>query len=531
MVNDPARITRRDDGSLLTCGTAPISLCFAMPPKAARSRSPRLRPHPHLYEINTWVWLEQLSKRLGKKITLAEVPDAEWDALAQMGFDIVWLMGVWKRSPESRRVMLTDPGNFAAYSLALPHWKPGDIVGSPYAVMDYSPDPRIGTWDALDGVREKLRTRGMALFLDFVGNHMSPDHLWTRNHPEFFVLGSLDDYIQNPTAFSPGDTDDGGCFIALGRDPYFPPWKDVVQLNYFQPAMRAAMIDVLREIARHCDGVRCDMAMLQLTDIFENVWGQLLGNAPRPLQEFWAEAHAAVPELILLAECYWGTEPRLLDLGFSYVYDKELYDEVRDTRIGDVRGRLGAGLEFNSQRARFLENHDEPRRASTFGNERLNAVGTLMGTLPGLRFYHQGELEGLKNRTPIFLRMVADEPPDPVSTAFFQKILRITNDDVLHDGKWSVLEIAPEGDSSSWNLIAYEWKSAKAWKVIVVNLAGNPSQGRLRLGDRVLAKREYLFNDELNEARYRRAGEELHDAGLFVRLEAYQAHVFAVTPA
>jgi len=221
----------------------------------------------------------------------------------------------------------------------------------------------------------------------------------------------------------------------------------------------------------------------------------------------------------------------LLDLGFSYVYDKELYDEVRDTRIGDVRGRLGAGLEFNSQRARFLENHDEPRRASTFGNERLNAVGTLMGTLPGLRFYHQGELEGLKNRTPIFLRMVADEPPDPVSTAFFQKILRITNDDVLHDGKWSVLEIAPEGDSSSWNLIAYEWKSAKAWKVIVVNLAGNPSQGRLRLGDRVLAKREYLFNDELNEARYRRAGEELHDAGLFVRLEAYQAHVFTVAPA
>jgi glycosidase len=516
---------------LLTCGASPISLCFAMPAKAARPRTLQLRPHPHLYEINTWVWLEQLSKRLGKKITLAEVPDAEWDALAEMGFDIVWLMGVWKRSPESRRVMLTEPGNFASYSLALPHWKPGDIVGSPYAVMEYSPDPRIGTWDALDGAREKLRARGMALFLDFVGNHMSPDHPWTRHHPDFFVQGSRDDYVQNPSAFSPTDTADGGCFIALGRDPYFPPWKDVVQLNYFQPVMREAMIGELREIARHCDGVRCDMAMLQLTDIFENVWGRLVGGAARPQKEFWAEAHAAVPELILLAECYWGTESRLLDLGFSYVYDKELYDEVRDTRIGDVRGRLGLGLEFNTQRAHFLENHDEPRRASTFGNERLNAVGTLMGTLPGLRFYHQGELEGLKNRTPIFLRIVADEPPDPVSAAFFQKLLRITNDGALHDGKWSALEIAPENDSSSWNLIAYEWKSEKAWTVIVVNLAGSASQGRLRLSDRVSAKKDYVFNDEFNGPSYPRAGAELHDAGLFVRLEAYQAHVFAVTPA
>ena len=515
---------------LLTCGSAPISLCFAMPPKAVRARSLRLRPHPHLYEINTWVRLEQLSKQLGRKITLAEVPDAEWDALAEMGFDIVWLMGVWKRSPESRRVMLTDPNNFSSYSLALPNWKPGDIVASPYAVMDYSPDPRIGNWDALDGVREKLRARGMALFLDFVGNHMSPDHPWTHDHPEYFVQGSLNDYIQNPSAFSPTDTDDGGCFIALGRDPYFPPWKDVVQLNYFQPAMRAAMIGELREIARHCDGVRCDMAMLQLTDIFKSVWGRLLGGAAPPQKEFWAEARAAIPELILLAEAYWGTEPRLLELGFSYVYDKELYDEVRDSRIGDVRARIGAGFEFNSQRARFLENHDEPRRASTFGNERLDAVGTLMGTLPGLRFYHQGELEGLRNRIPIPLQRAAAEPPDPVSTAFFQKILRITNDDVLHDGKWSVLEIAPEGDSSSSNLTAYEWKSEKAWKVIVVNLAESQSQGRLRLGDRVSAKKEYIFNDELNEARYPRAGEELHDSGLFVRLESHQAHVFQVTP-
>src|SRR5215469_9742406 len=63
------------------------------------------RPNPHLYEINTWQWLEELSVRLGREITLNEVPDSEWDALARLGFNIVWLVGVWRRSPESRRII------------------------------------------------------------------------------------------------------------------------------------------------------------------------------------------------------------------------------------------------------------------------------------------------------------------------------------------------------------------------------------------------------------------------------------------
>jgi hypothetical protein len=490
-----------------------------------------LRKHPHLYEINTWAWLEHLSDRLCRRIALADVPDGEWAAIARLGFDAVWLMGVWQRSPESRRIALLEPPNSTAYDAALPGWKAGDIIGSPYAVAQYVPDPRIGTWESLICVREKLRGLGMALFLDFVGNHTALDHPWTREHPEFYVRGTQRDFENNPSSFFPIDTPRGTYYVALAKDPYFPPWNDVAQLNHFEPAMRAAQLADLRTIASHCDGVRCDMAMLHLNHIFANIWGPLLGDAKPPEIEFWKVAREAVPGLILLAEAYWNTEPRLIDLGFSFAYDKELYDAVRDKKLGEVRARISADADAQSRLARFLENHDEPRRPTVFGNERLSAVGTLMATLPGMRFYHQGELEGLKVRLPITLGIAAAEVPDAASAFFFRKILEITNEEAFHAGHWSLLEVAPDSDDTSANLIVYEWRLEKIWKVIVVNLAGCASQGRVKLGDRVSPPQQYVFHDQLNEERYLRRGDELHSIGLFVRREAGQAHLFDVKSA
>jgi Alpha amylase, catalytic domain len=497
-------------------------------------RAPRqfsLRAHPHLYEINTWAWLEQLSARLGRTVKLAEVPDAEWDSLAQMGFDIVWLMGVWQRSPASRRIALADPAGFPLYDRALPGWKPEDVIGSPYAVAQYVPDPRIGTWDALDAVREKLHARGLALFLDFVGNHTALDHPWTREHPEFYVRGTEATFQNDAASFCRVDTPRGAYYLALARDPYFPPWRDVAQLNHFEPRMRAAQLADLRTIASHCDGVRCDMAMLQLHDIFGRIWGHLLNGARPPAQEFWADAHAAVPGLILLAEAYWGTEQRLLDLGFSFVYDKGLYDAVRDVRIPEVHERLAAGIGYQSRLARFLENHDEDRCVSVFGKERLSSVGTLMATLPGMRFYHQGELEGCPAYLPITLRIGSPVPPDAATAAFFEKILRLTKEDVFHEGAWNVLSVTAEGDATSANLAAYEWRSDKSWKVIAVNLSRVAAQGRIHFGGRPLLAQEYVFYDEMNEVRYPRSLGELRRLGLFVRRDGFGAHLFDVSPA
>jgi alpha amylase-like protein len=501
------------------------------PPAITTPKPFALRRHPHLYEINTWAWLEKLSARLGRPINLANVPDTEWGTLERLGFDAVWLMGVWQRSPKSRRIKLANSANHAAYDRALPGWKPEDVIGSPYAVAQYVPDPRMGGWEALDAARAKLRSRGMALFLDFVGNHTALDCPWTREHPEFYVQGTQNDFEKDPASFCRVETPRGVAFLALGRDPYFPAWDDVAQLNHFSPHMRAAQVAELRTIAGHCDGVRCDMAMLHLNDIFGRIWSPLLGGAKPPDEEFWETAHAAVPGLIFLAEAYWGTEARLLDLGFSFVYDKGLYDAVRDFNMADVRARLEAPITYQCRLARFLENHDEGRLASVFGKDRRSSVGTMMGSLPGMRFYHQGELEGFEISLPITLRIGADVPADPASTAFFAKILRSTKESVFHDGEWNLLFVTPDGDDTAGNLAVYEWRSEKVWKVIAVNIAGCWSQGRVHFGGRLLDAKEYVFYDELNDVRYVRSADELRSPGLFVRREGYDAHLFNVSPA
>ena len=491
----------------------------------------RFRPHPHLYEINTWAWLEQLSARAGRLLKLEDLPDTEWDMLANRGFDIVWLMGIWQRSAEARRVALNSPKATAAYNAALPGWKPSDVVGSPYSVAAYVPDPRIGTFGSIDAVREKLHARGMALFLDFVGNHTALDHAWTREHPEFYMQATEEDFQKDPSSFYRIDTSNGARYLAFGRDPYFPPWTDVAQLNHFSPAMRAALIDELRTIANHCDGVRCDMAMLQLADIFEKIWSRFLGSRQPPKEQFWKEGHSAAPGLILLAEAYWGTERRLLDLGFSFVYDKGVYDCLRDRNMDCIHSRLTEPLNYQDHLVRFLENHDEGRCASVFGKERLASVGTFMATLPGMRFYHQGQLEGFRTHLPIQLRIGSDQTIDRETLAFSEKILRITKEDVFHKGKWSVLPITPEGDGSSSNLVVFEWRWKKSWKLIAANLANHASQGRIHFGDRPFAAKEYAFYDELHDVRYVRSRDELRSLGLFVRREACEAHLFDITRA
>ena len=272
------------------------------------------------------------------------------------------------------------------------------------------------------------------------------------------------------------------------------------------------------------------MAMLLLNDICAKIWGPSIGGLARPEKEFWTEAHAAVPDLILLAEAYWGTEGRLLELGFSFVYDKALYDAIRGANPSAVHGILAAPVDYQNHLARFLENHDEERCAAVFPNERLIAAATLMSTLPGMRFYHQGELEGRKIRQPIMLQRPPEEAVNPAIHSFFEKILKITNEEVFHTGQWSLLPVDTERDDTAGNLAVYQWRSAKAWKIIAVNIVGAASQARIRTDESISASVQYDFYDDLHDVHYSRSGEELRTSGLFVRREAFDAHLFNVTP-
>src|SRR5689334_11905148 len=216
--------------------------------------------HPSIFEINTWVWLSELTRSSGRLVDLRTVSSAEWDRLGGLGVDAVWLMGVWERSPEGTAIANRNEGLLADFRRALPDFQPADNVGSPYCVRRYAADPHLGGPEGLAVARRELARRGMRLILDFVPNHVAPDHPWVDEHPEYFIRGTADDARSDPASFLIRHD----CVFACGRDPYFPAWPDVLQLNAFDGCLRAAVRTTVLEIAEQCDGIRCDMAMLLL---------------------------------------------------------------------------------------------------------------------------------------------------------------------------------------------------------------------------------------------------------------------------
>ena len=225
--------------------------------------------YPSVFEINTWVWLSDLEVKFGSSVDLGCVPRAEWDAIAECGFDAVWLMGVWQRSPAGIAVANRNESLLADFRKALPDFRTEDNVGSAYCIQRYAVDRRLGGIGGLAFARRELARRGMRLILDFVPNHVAPDHSWTAEHPEYFIQGDANDAARDPASFMVQE----GKIFAHGRDPYFPAWPDVLQLNAFQPGLRHAVVESISSISDQCDGIRCDMAMLMLNQVFERTWG------------------------------------------------------------------------------------------------------------------------------------------------------------------------------------------------------------------------------------------------------------------
>ena len=252
------------------------------------------------------------------------MPSSEWDRVARYGFDAVWLMGVWRRSPASIAMANRNQSLLDEFKRSLADFQPPDNIGSAYSVRRYDVDQRLGGPEGLAVARRELAKRGIRLVLDFVPNHLALDHPWVAEHPEYFIQANPQEAKDDPQSFVKVN----GKVFACGRDPYFPAWQDVLQLNVFHPELRQAAIETVLYIAGACDGVRCDMAMLLLNSIFERTWGSRAGL--KPTTEYWADLIAAVkksvPEFLFIAEAYWDREWKLQQQGFDYCYDKHFYD-------------------------------------------------------------------------------------------------------------------------------------------------------------------------------------------------------------
>jgi len=486
----------------------------------------RVRSTPTIYEINTAAWLQRLGRTCGRRVGLGDVPGSEWDALAALSIDAVWLMGVWQRSAVGRTIALGMPQLVAAYRAALSDLGEDDVLGSPYCVRDYVVDERLGGPSGLAAARQQLADRGIALILDYVPNHVALDHPWVTNRPECFLAAGEAELATHPQAFM-GTA--GGVF-AKGRDPYFEPWQDVLQLNAFSPALRDAAAETVTAIGHQCDGVRCDMAMLMSNEVFARTWDKRAG--PSPEADFWptliGRCKQVHPDLMFIAEVYWDMEWTLQQQGFDLCYDKRLYDRLLHDPPESVRAHLQADTAYQQHLIRFIENHDELRAAATFGPARGRAAAVVMSTLPGARLYHDGQLDGLRTHLPVQLGRAPDEPPDPALRAFYERLLRATASAWRLHRDWRLCDCTSWSDDSHHRLLAWCWLNSHSRYLVVVNLSPAPANGRVRLPWGDLSGRTWSLADSLSGDCFLRSGDELAHDGLCLALDAWGTRFLAL---
>jgi hypothetical protein len=488
---------------------------------------------PLLYEINTRCWLRELSGRLGQQITLANVPETEFAAWQRLGFTHIWLMGVWTTGARGRELALSEPNLLKAYDEALPGWRQADIAGSPYSIAAYEVPTALGGDTGLKKFRKELHARGLKLVLDFVPNHLGCDHPWTKERPDLFV--------QSPTEAEGTFAVDNATevrWLAHGKDLHFAPWTDTAQLDYRRSETVSAMQELLLSVAARCDGVRCDMAMLLLNEVFAKTWAHMPASTAAPQTEFWAEAIPAVkakrPDFLFLAEVYWGLESHMQELGFDYTYDKQLYDDlIWGNVVWAQRRLLESAPEFVAASAHFLENHDERRVAEALALEQHRAAALIMLGLPGLRLLHDGQLTGSRIKLPVQLGRRPLEAKLAEVEALYERRLGALL--VAGVGQGEATLIAPRPawseNPSGQNFILVLWRSKPdEFALVVVNYAPHRSQCYAPLAVANLAEHNWSMRDLLSDEQYERFGNDLHSQGLYLDLSAYGAQVFVFQP-
>lgn len=495
--------------------------------------------HPLVYEVNTRILLKELSAAQAKPVTLTTIPDAVIDEWADLGFDAVWMMGVWNSGKAGEDAARKHAGLQGELRRALPDFSAADIGASPYSVKEYTVARAMGGLAGLRKLRARLARRGLGLILDFVPNHTALDHPWVATHPEYYVGGTPVDLAAEPGNYFSTGSGKKSSVLAHGRDPLFPGWTDTAQLNHRHPALRTALIQTLSEIAAECDGVRCDMAMLVLRDVFVRTWGERARPAgEEAVGEFWKDAIGAVtsdhPDFIFIAEAYWNLEWQLQQMGFGFTYDKTLYDRLLKEGAWASREHLRAEATFQARSLRFIENHDEQRAAKAFSSEGWHlAAAVVTATVPGMFLAHDGQLEGRHVKIPVqSLRRPVEHRAEGI-LGFYRRLLQIIKEPVFRRGTWTLLDVRPAWhDNSTWqNFFAFLWNlDGYSSRLIVVNYAPHSGQAYVSVPIDTLDSQACDFKDLMGDAQYVRDKHGLAARGMYFDLIGYGFHIFEVSP-
>ena len=475
--------------------------------------------HPFLYEINTRPWLYELSQKYERSITkLSEIPLEELDELQKIGVDIIWMMGVWK---------LGDYGlefdKKLNYSQYLPDWTTEDVIGSPYAVTEYTCNPELGTDEDLFNLRHEINIRNMKLMLDFVPNHSAVDA------PQ--ATSDMDMYIRAPEGVKDENryTENG---LAYGANQNHFTWKDVLQWNYWENKTIEYMKNNIMQILELADAVRCDVAYQELNDVFAITWPDELSyyGYTKPDKEFWSyainEAKAIYPKAIFLAEAYDDSlNEKLINLGFDYAYNRNILRKlmVSGNEFKEyIKDKTG---EFWKDKANFVENHDEYRVVYNMeGNFRkAKAAGTIAATIGGMIFMNHGQWEGKKNMLDVHLRRAESEPINKEVQNHYLKLNKVIKDNAFRSDNYYYIGNM-SGDKKD-DFIAYIREDEESHYLVVVNYSDNEGCSNIPIYN-IKGYRYCLLYDVMNDKEYIKTVDQVKNKGLDLCLKAWESQIF-----
>ena len=413
-------------------------------------------PSTVLIAKSTYVWLAQLSRQYGRKISrLDEIPNEELATLAHRGLNSLWLIGVWERSRASRTIKQLG-GNT-------------DAVASAYSLFDYKIAEDLGGEAAYINLRNRAFAYGVRLASDMVPNHMGIDSPWVVEHPDWFIARDQSPYpayrFEGPDLSNDGrveikiedhyfeqtdaavvfrrrDRSTGETrFIYHGNDGTSFPWNDTAQLDYLNPAVREQVIQTILHVARLFPVIRFDAAMTLAKRHFHRLWfpgpgssGAIPSRAEYSMtqaefnrhmpHEFWREVvdrvAAEVPGTLLLAEAFWLMEGYFVrTLGMHRVYNSAFMNMMRDEENAKYRSVIKNTLEFDpdimKRYVNFMSNPDERTAIDQFGRgDKCFGVAVLMSTLPGLPMFGHGQVEGFTEKYGMeYQRPRYEETPNP----------------------------------------------------------------------------------------------------------------------
>jgi glycosidase len=282
-------------------------------------------------------------------------------------------------------------------------------IGSPYAVRDYQAvNPSLGNLNDLRAVVDAAHAKGMAVILDWVGNHTSWDHAWVNAHRDWYQQDA-NGTLRNPPA----------------------GFTDVLQLNFAKPDMRAAMIAAMRYwvLTANVDGYRFDYA-------------------DGPTYQFFTEANTSLKsisghKLLLIAEGsqrdYFFKSGFNLQYGFDFfsIMEKRIFGGQKSAKILDSLNTANyasyRGLPPTARMLRYTSNHDVNVSDGTpldlFGGKAGSLAAFVVAAyMNGTPMVYNGQEVGTPQRLPfIQSRQVIDWSLNPDMVLAYKRILRFRN--------------------------------------------------------------------------------------------------------